>query len=256
MNELTNRSSFLYDYIVTGTNQFLPFQEGAFLRLAEIRSGSYTFSSLGTEISRAMNAAGENEYLVATDRTNRTYTISSDTNFDILVDSIYNGSVIFDLIGFTIDDKAGNNTYTSDVSTGTLFKPQFVLQSYTDFDNERRSIGGVRNESANGVNVENVKFGNYNVMTCNITNVTDLSMVKDAPIENNASGVEDLRDFLEYITDLRPVEFTPNRDDVVTFTECLLDSTRESKNGLDFAIKRVRGSYKHYETGELKFRRI
>lgn len=256
MNEIINRSAFLYDYVVTNTTFFLPFQEGVFTRLANIRVGSYTFSSLSTEIARAMNEVGSNEYLCSTDRDSRKFTISADGTFDLLIDSIYSESDIFDILGFVVDDKAGATTYTSDNATGVLFKPQFTLQNFTDFDNKRVSIGGTRNESANGVFVENVIFGFYNVMKCNITNVTENEMIKNAPIENNQSAVDELRSFMEYITELRPVEFIPDRSNNLAFTECLLNRTPESRTGQDFEIKRVRGSNRHYETGNLEFRRI
>lgn len=256
MDQLTNRSAFLYNYVVTNTNNLLPFFDGIVDKLAQLRTGSYTFSGLGVEISRAMNAVGENEYTVLTDRNTRTFTISADNTFNLQVTSIYSESDIYDVIGFT-SDKTGSNTYTSDESTGVLFKPQFVLQNYTDFENERISIGGVRNESANGVNIENVKFGSYNVMTCNISYVTENEMGRGNTIENNQNAMQELRDFMNYITDLQPVEFIPDRDaPTVGVSECILNSTRESKSGLDYRIKRVQGSTRHFETGELKFRRI
>jgi len=257
MDQLSNRSAFLYNYIVTTTNNFLPFNDGVGDKLAQLRTGSYTFSSLSVEIARAMNQVGENEYQCLIDRANRTFTISADGVFDLLLTSIYSESDIFEVIGFAVDDKTGLTTYTSDNATGTLFKPQFVLQNYTDFENERISIGGVRNESANGINVENVKFGSYNVMTCNIKYVTNNNMGRGNTIENNQNAMQELRDFMNYITDLRPVEFIPDRDQpTMDVSECLLNSTRESKSGLNYKIKRVQGSTRHFETGELKFRRI
>ena len=253
--ELLTYSSFLYGYVVTNDNFLMPFQEGAFERLGEIRVGSYTSTGLTKEISRAMNEAGSNEYLVSFDRVERKFTISSDDNFDLLLNTIYLDKDIYDVLGYIGTDKIGNNAYVSDDPTGILYEPQFKLQNFTDFEDHRRASSSNKNITASG-NIEIIKFGDINIMSCDIKYITDKEQNPDSEILNNPNGKSDYRSFIEHLTDGRPCEFMQDKEDPNTYEECRLDKTKESNDGLDFKIKRMRQLFYHYESGMLEFRRL
>ncbi len=255
MNELTTYSSFLYGYVVTNNNFFMPFQEGAFERLAEIRVGSYTSTSMTKEISRAMNEAGANEYIVTFDRVERKFVITADNNFDLLLNTIYLEKDIYDVLGYIGTDKIGNNAYVSDDPTGTVYEPQFKLQRFTDFEDHRKASSSNKNTTASG-NIEIIKFGNINIMSCEIKYITDRPQHPDSEIKENLNGKNDYRSFIEHLTDGRPCEFIPDKNDPNTYDECRLDKTKESGDGLDFKIKKMKQMFYHYESGMLEFRRL
>lgn len=249
-------SAFLYGYNVDSNNFLLPFQEGAIEYLAEVRTRGYTLTDLVTEIARSLNATGQNEYTVTVDRSTRLITISADGNFDLLLNSIYSSTDVYSLLGFTGSDRVGLSSYEGDTATGEVYEPQFVLQNYTPFIFEKRAVDSTKNQAASGNNVENIKFGDFNIMTCNIRHITNNFKIRNAPVQNNSNGVEDYLDFINYVTDLLPVEFIPDKSDFDTFDEALIESTPEAKDGTNFRVKPMRGYFTEYESGTLTFRRI
>lgn len=253
--ELKTYSSFLYGYIITNNNYFMPFQEGAFERLAQLRVGAYTSSGLQKELSRAMNAAGSNEYTITFDRVARKFEITGSDTFDLLLNTIYLEKDVYETIGFVGPDRTGDSFYIGNNPTGALYEPQFKLQNYTDFNYYRKAASSNKNTTASG-NVEIIKFGNVNIMECEIKYITDREQHRDSEILNNPNGKEDYRAFIEHLTDGYPCEFMPDKDLPDTFTECRLDKTPESQDGLDFKLKRMRGLFYDYESGKLEFRRI
>lgn len=249
-------SAFLFGYNVTEQNNFIPFQEGVIEYLAELQPRGYTLTDFVTEVSRALNSAGQNEYTVTVDRNTRLITISADANFDLLLNSIYSERDAYSLLGFTGADRTGNNSYEGDTATGSVYEPQFVLQKFISFDDERVAVDNTKNVSSSAKNVENIKFGDFNIMSLEIQYVTDKIQAPDSPILNNPTGKSAYRTFMNYITDLLPIEFIPDKTDFGTFEECLLESTPEAKDGSAYRIKPMRGLFLHFESGKLTFRRI
>lgn len=252
--DINTYSAFLYGYTVTSQNYFLPFKEGVDDRLAQLNIGSYTFTRFVLEVSRAMNKAGVNEYTMSVDRNTQKITISSDGLFDLEVDSVYSERDCFELMGFVVNDKFGLNEYTSDVRTGNVFYPQYKLQGYIDFEDEREASSSAKNITGSG-KVEVVKFGDIYLMTCNIVYSTDIPMGKNGAIKNNQNGVSNLRQFLAHITNPYRVEFIPDIADFDSYTECLLDSSANSSKGTGYKMQSMKEGKAYKKSGELTFRR-
>ena len=252
--DIESYSAFIYGYTVTSQNYFLPFVEGGTDRLATLKIGSYTFTRFALELSRAMNAAGSSEYTITVNRSTQKITITSVDNFDLSIGSVYSERDCFGLAGFNVNDKIGGNSYESDFSTGTVFKPQYKLQSYIDFDDEREASSSSKNVSGSG-EVEVVKFGDINIMSCNIVYSTDIETGKKGAIINNQNGVSALREFLKHISEPYKVEFIPDVSDFEDYTECLLNSSESSSTGTGYKMKSMKEGRKFKQSGMLKFRR-
>lgn len=161
------------------------------------------------------------------------------------------------MIGFTATDFTGLTSYTGTLPSGKEFIPQFILQEFVDFDNNIKSSQASVNESGSGV-VEVISFGRIKFMECNVRFQTNTAMPKNAPIDNDSSGVANLRDFLDDATLKGDLEFIPDRDDPDTFTTCLLESTPESREGVDFKLKEQFGDglAGYFQSGKLIFREV
>jgi len=249
--------AFNYGHTVTQDNQYINFSEGAGELSAVLTVGSYTLGSFVDEVSTQLNKVGGQEYTVSLDRTTRKISISASGNFELLISS---GSQVnisaYSLMGFTGADLTGTNSYEGDSASGSQFIPQFLLQNFTDFPNEQRKAAASINEAANG-DVEVISYGDVNIMSANITLATDI--VPQFAIRDNPNGVGDLRDFMIYATNKRPMEFIYDFEgDPNTFENCILESTPEDKKGTAFKLKELytRNLAGYFETGNLQFRKI
>lgn len=257
---LTSRVAFTYGHTINSTNNYINFSEdGGVTELAAIiDTGSYYLNEFGDKIAQALNQIGDNTYTVTLDRATRTFTISADANFDLLVTT---GSQIeisaFSLIGYTTD-KSGSNSYVADTASGSLYEPQAPIRDYQPFENNQSSVQAKVNESSSGDNIEVVSYGSRKIMTCNIKYVTDQDVTNSQYIDNDPNGVSKLRTFMEYITTKAPVEFIPDKTDLTTFTSCILESTRQSRDGVGFELRELysEGLAFYFESGELQFRQI
>jgi hypothetical protein len=255
---LKTRSAFTYGHTFDDNNQFIDFSEdgGATELVATIEIGSYTLNQLTDKIAQALNEIGDNEYTVTLDRATRKYTISADNPFQLLVTSGTHSAInAFTLLGFTAD-KTGGSSYESDVASGSIYYPQAPLKDYTSFDDIEEAAQARVNESSDGSTVEVVSFGTRNFMECNIKYATDI--LGQVHIEENPNGVALLRTFMQYITKKRPIEFIPDRDNLAVFSECLLESTPRSRDGVGFQLRELYAEKLafYFETGRLIFRRL
>ena len=250
--------AFNYGHTVTSDNQFLNFSEGGPELTATIPVGSYSLASFVDAISTAINAEGGQLYTVSVDRSNENkITISAPGNFELLpITGAQNNVSIFPLLGFTADT-SGSNTYEGDVRSGSQYIPQFLLQDYVDFEDEQRKATASVNESASGI-VQVASYGDLKIMSCNITLATNIT--PQVAITENATGVEDLRDFMEYAINKRNLEFVPDiiNNPSTGIVECILEKTPESKDGVGFKLKELysRNLTGYFETGNIQFRKI
>lgn len=250
---LTTFSAFIYGHDITDDNQWIDFTEDGMTELsAQIDINSYTLTDFANAVVSAMNEVGGQEYSIALDRTTRKITISAASSFTLLTDGTHSEISAFSLMGFT-----ANQTGTDlegDTASGSYYEPQFKLQQYVDFQDIVEASDSSVNESASGL-VEVVSFGQNNYMECNITYITNI--IGQGVIKNNANGVSDLRKFMLYAIQKKPLEFIPDIDGV-SFNSCLLESTQANRNGTGFQLYELygRGLANYYETKKIRFREL
>jgi hypothetical protein len=254
---ITTESAFYYDFEITESNKFISFNEGGGEIIAELRVGKYTLTGAVNETVRAMNDAGSLIYTGSMGRNNRIVTISASANFSLLGATMTNTlTVLFDL-GFINIDYSGANTYDGNSGIGSVYRPQFRLQSYVDFDHNQQAVDSTVNISANG-QVELVRFGVVKLMECNIDFATDIDQGYGGYIRTDGSGVSNLKNFMEYLVNKGPIEFIPDIQNPGTYKNCVLESTPESKDGVNFKLKEKfsSGLIGYYSTGLLTFREV
>lgn len=249
-------SAFIYGPEVDENNLTIDLNEGSGEINIELNVGGYVLSDIATEVQRALNDAGALTYTVTMDRSTRKMTIAGSANFSLLFAT---GSFVSTsaaaILGYSAVDLSGTDTYTSDLTIGTVYNPQFKLQEYIAFEDWQELTQESQSESASGI-VEVISFANINFMQCNITLANDYDQY--GVVERNLTGVSDLREFMKYIVKKLNVEFIPDREDVNTYHKVLLEKTPSSRNGTGFKLKELygRGLVGYYETGTLQFREV
>lgn len=247
-------SVFNYGHTITDDNKFINFNEGGGELSAQISVGSYTLGEFTDAIALAMNDVGALEYTVTLDRSTRFITVTSTAAFDLLIASGTNSAIsAYGLMGFFGADLTGLLTYEGGAASGSQFEPQNILQSFIPFENNVRNTNSSVNQSASGV-VEVVTYGQVRFMECNIVPQTDVP--NQGYIKNDVAGLANLRDFLSYSITKAPIEFVPDIDTPSTFTKCLLESTRQSRDGVDFKITQFKKLFKYFQSGQLTFREL
>jgi hypothetical protein len=255
---LNSFSQFIYIDPVDDQNFYLNFDEGLGELTAEVEIGEYTITSLADAVAVALNSVGANSYQVTLDRASRTYTISADANFALLISSgTQNGVDIFPLLGFTGADTSQALSHTSNVAAGAVFAPQYKLQDYVPSENFQEATSAAVSTTARG-DVEVVKFGTTKFIECSIQFSTDICQPKSGPIRNNPTGVADLRSFLQFATNKFPFEFVPDENAVGTFETVLLESIPGSRDGTGYKMRELfdSGLPGYFETGVLTLRVI
>lgn len=249
-------SAFNYGHKVTEDNQNIDFTEnGIDVLTAIIPVNSYTLGDFVNAVSIAMNQVGGQDYTISLDRSTRKISISAPSNFDLLVSSGPTVNIsAYNLLGFTLGDQAGSNSYEGDSASGSQYSVQFLLQDFVDFQDEQRKAESSVTETASG-QVQVTSYGQIKLMSCNITLATDIP--DQVAIRENPTGVADLRALMEYLTDKNPIEFLPDENNI-TFVKCLLEKTPESSDGTGFKLKELYGRNLtgYFETGNLQFREI
>jgi hypothetical protein len=259
---ITTPSQFNYGHTVTQDNNIVNFIEptGTNLELvAELKIGTYSLAEFADEVARALTEQSSiQEYQVQVNRNENTLTISGILNevFNLLITSGSQAPIsAFSLMGFNGADLTGLDSYTSDSTSGSIYYPQFLLQNFVDFDDDQSTALSNVNKSADGQTIEVISYGNEKFMSCDIKYITDIQ--GQQVITNNPNGVRDARRFLEYAITKGNIEFVPdiNGSDL---TKCLLESTKESRNGTAFKLveqyaKKLAG---YYDVNGLKFRKL
>lgn len=256
---IETRSAFYFGHNVTASNNRISFDEGSGELNATIEIGAVTLTTFASRVAAAMTSAGTQTYSASVDRSTREITISASSNFSLLVSSgSTTGTSAYSLIGFTGADRSGSNSYTGNNGSGQQYRPQFWLMDYVPKENLSRRIDTARNQSSSG-KVEVISFGRIEFVKMNITYITNISQGANSDvIETNLTGVADANTFMRYITEIRPIEFMPDRDAPNTKSDLLLEKTPSSGQGTDYELKELlgRGLAGYYETGELEFRVI
>lgn len=255
---LKTKSCWIYGHQVTQDNNLIDFKEGAGAELtAELSIGEYTFNDFLTEIARALNAEGALTYTVTANRATRVITIAASGAYTLLGSSgTHIGNDPFSLMGFAAADTSSSASHAGGSASGSEYRPQFYLMEYVDFLDDVQSIDGVSRESTSG-KVEAISFGKNYFMSCNIRYITDIK--QSSPfIDSDSSAKANARDFLDWCINKYPMEFCADRDDVDTYTECLLESTPESGDGFAYKLKEMYANnlIGYFETGLLKFRKV
>jgi len=253
---LSTFSIFYYGYTVNAGNKFINFDEGAGELTAQIEIGSYTLTEILVKIKTAMDAVGTDTYTVTVDRDTRIITIASDGTFSLLLSTGSQvGSSPFSLLGFTSGaDTASAASHAGDEASGFSYKPQFILQDFTDSDNWQEAIDSSVNESATG-SLEVVNFGTRFFTEFSFKFISNLSQ-DHTIIKNNPTGLADAQVFLREITTKNPVEIMFDISDRATFKKIVLESTPSSSTGTAYKLKELTGKNLpgYYEINNLKFR--
>lgn len=253
---LSTRSKFFYGWEVLPTNKYIDFNDGTSTLQAELTIGTYTPDGLAQEIALKMNSVASVNFTVTFNRSTKKFTISSASNFQLLFGSgLQYAQSIASMIGFAASDYTSANTYTSPVSSGYEYAPQFYLQSYKPTSNNRSAIDAVVNKSASGV-IEVIKFGSERFMSCEIIFITDIYQALGSVITNDQNAVSSYISFIEWCTNKSKVQFMPDINNLSTYQDFILESTDASSDGLDYELIELydRGLANYFRSGNLKFR--
>lgn len=247
-------SAFNYGHTITELNRSIDFDEGNGPLIAQLAIGAYSLGDFVSQLSIALNEAGEEDYTVTLDRATRLITIASTASFDLLVTGGQTNTVsAFPLAGFTVSG-TGQNSYTGTLPSGLAFFPQVLLQDYVDFEDFQEASDSVVNESSSG-NIETVSFGKNKFMECEIKyQHNDPAGNSPKWRRNDPAGVDNLRDFMVYATTKAPLEFIKDVNTPDTFVKCILDSAPSSRNGTGFRLREDRQFQGYFNSGKLKFR--
>lgn len=254
---LTTFSKFYYGHTIDSTNSSIDFNEGSGPLLAVLNRGDYSLTNFLAEIKRAMEAVGTNTYTVSVDRATRKITISTGSNFSLLVSSgTHLGTSAFGLMGFTGSDRTGASTYQGNAGSGFEYKPQAILFDHIAPENWVDKNDAVVNSSASG-RVQAVSFGTVRYAQLNIKLATNKTVsANQVGIENQVNGLDNLRAFMEYGITKAEFEFIPDRDTPSSFYRVLLDRTEDAKDGTSFKLKELKGGPGYFESGKLVLRVI
>lgn len=252
---MTIRTSpiFYYGFEVTVDDVYINFDEGNGELAVKVRAGKYSFSGLATAIAFAMNSIGGQLYTVTTNRLERKYIISSVDNFDLLFSTGANaGLSIASVISFS-GDKTGSNSYESDSSAGSEYRPPFPLQKFVSHE-DSEELSDSRVTSSPGGVTEVYTAGVVNYTEFNIAYVTDLDVYQD--LAPDTERVSALRAFMKFLISKSDIEMMLDENNKESYLTLLLETTPESKDGTRFKLKEYYSSklIDFFQTGKLTFR--
>ena len=255
---LKNYSKFYYVQPITVSDNAIAFTEdGATEIVAEVAIGRYTVTELANAVQNALNTNGSLAYSVSFNRQTRRFLITANGDFSLLGgSSTIIGVDIFGIIGFAGQDTVfGNSALSFDV-VGSVFSPQFYLQNYVSPEQFQEAVSGVRAVTASG-EVEVVRFGVQNFVEMDIR-FQNNGIISGSPFRDSLTGYDDLVEFMRFITNIYPVEFMPDENDLNDFMVLNLESTQGNQNGLGFKLKERFdiGLPNVFDTGVLKFRKV
>jgi hypothetical protein len=254
MSTITTLSAFTYGHTVTLDNRSVDFSEGGPEIQGNLEVGNYSLEEYAAEWERMLNTFGTFTYTVSVDRSTGKlqFTASSSVTF-LAGTGTRIGTGAWEMAGFDPSDQLGTS-FQSDNRSGKLYRPQYLLDNYTSPDHYKVKESAAVNISASG-QVQVLSFGDGSRMKCNIKAITNKTGLKIDPWYENASGISDALDFLEYIITKGKVEFMPDIDTPNTFFKLLLDSTKEDRSGVAFELKNMK-TPDVYESGDLTFREV
>jgi hypothetical protein len=135
-----------------------------------------------------------------------------------------------------------------------VFEPSFWLQNFVGKDDWQEVSDGVKNQSSSGA-IEIVKFGLIQYVGFKIIYQSNVNL-NSPVITANASGLTQLRTFMQYITTIAPIEINYDKATPATYDQIRLETTSENKSGLGYKLKELYdiGLCNVFETGDLKWR--
>lgn len=253
---LTTFSVFYTSLTIDSTNNKINFNEGSGELTATLDSGTYSLTDLMTAVKTAMDAVGTLVYTVSVDRDSRIVTISSTSNFDLLISTGTNVPVgAWTILGFTGGaDLTGATTHSGSTAIASEYIPQFILQDYIPSGYDREKISPTINESADGT-IEVVSFGTRDFITCSFKFITD-KVTDGKIIRYNPTGVADFRAFMDNAIEKGTLEFMPDKDNRSTYFSVILETTPTNANGTGYMLNELVGSNLpfFYEINKVKFR--
>lgn len=247
---LSDRSLFLYGFEVTELNRSMDFRAVALEtpRLATLRLGFYSLSSLAQEIVRAMQEVDPaNEYEVTIDRTqnggleNRVTISTNGTFLEILFASgIRAASSCYSLIGFVGADLTGATSYTGTQTAGTTLVPTLIGYNFQAIT-QRQKIQGAINKAASGdresVVYQRIKYWRV-----------EFKYEPKLKIDTEWEAL------MGWMIEQKLVEFTPEISSPNVVYEGYLDSSPGDGKGLGFEMKEMLPEFPNfYTTGSLVF---
>lgn len=247
------KSAFIYGFDIDENNKYFYFREGVTDYTAELNVGNYTMTTAASELSRALNEVSASGYSVSIDRQNRLFTISCDTAFGILGDSI-SSSHCNELYGFESTETTQELTHTSINAAGKVYSPAFPLFNYASFEDSLDAGDATVTESSSGV-TEIVTTGEVQEMECSIKYITNLSSEGDEYF-GDSQAKDKANEFMRYITAKKKVEFCEDINDLDNYTACIVQSTEKNKQGVGYRLKKMKGHEQYFETGRLIFRKL
>lgn len=255
---IKTHSRFLYGISICGGKNILFVDEGfGEVEVSIPASPGYTFGELAEVVSGELNRSLTGSYSVEVDRVKKGLRIRSSSTFSILSSSASDSSrsVLGDLGFLTEGDLTGASEYASIFPIGREYRTQFMLQGFSNANQEVRLSKASVNESASGIE-ELVHFGEQRFVEMSFNYITDIYQACSSPIRNNPCGVSDFNEFINWMIFKGNVEFMPNEDDANCYHVLRLESTPGNKSGTGFKLKELyaRGLPDFYESGKLRFR--
>ena len=235
---LSTFSSFYYGQVVDVRNNILNFNEGFGEEAAEIQINSYTPTDIAIATQTALNVIGSLTYNVTFNRSDKTFTISADGPFDLLISSGSQfGVSIFPTLGFTGPDLIGQTSYTGNLPGPSEYIPQFILQDYKNKDMLKNRVAASINEAASG-EIEVVSFGLRKFVEFSIKFITNKEILSHNFIINK-TGFEDAVNFLTYLISKGQFEFMPDKEDPDNYNKLIVESLDSNTEGVGYQLKEL-----------------
>ena len=143
-----NYSAYKYDYeavndviIITAKNCKIDFAEGGSQLTATLTPGSYSPTTLCTEIDTRMSAAGAQSYTVSFDSITRKFTIlQGGSTFSLLFATGTNAYISASgVLGYDIEDQTGALTYTSAYALSGIARLSKPISMYRTLNTNSQS---------------------------------------------------------------------------------------------------------------------
>ena len=253
-------SRFYYGLTISGTNKYIDFDEGSGELNAEIQTGTYTPEDLADAVQEALNNTGTYNYTVSFNRTSRILTIASSSPVDWLAATGTNvglGTSAYATLGYPAVDILGSTSFTASSAIATVYLPQYKLQDFVDQEDSRKNRSPSVAVAASG-KVQLQTFGIDRMFEMNIRFATNIFQPSGGPILNNQNGVQNLRNFMRWVSNKNTVEFMPDTNAPNTYFRLVLDTAPGAGDGSGYRLQEQfsRGLVGYYDTGILMFRVI
>lgn len=248
---ITGKSMFLYGIQVTENNASIDFQSvsGETVRMATLRVGFYSLTSLANEISRAMHAVDTlRGFAVTVDRTfnggleNRIRITSSGTYCKLLLGTgPRTASTVAALIGFNTTDYSGALYYDGARTAGVALVTSQAAYTFLDPDFSQE-VFGTTNVAASGLK-EAIVFSIQRFWQC------------EYKYEPKTKVKAEWLPFWSWAISQRLLEFTPEITSPALFYEGTLEKSEGNAKGMGFKMSEMLPQFQNlYKTGLMTFR--